>query len=184
VRQSGSVDRVARVKGVLYSLLATVVGLAMVGGGIWGLVADDGGGSGGETKSQVIPTETVVPANSAPEECAQVAERDPRFRRPHVLQFGADGHGTVQCRGQTVNFTILLEGLPSGFYDVVLEKGRREEQIGSALAVGDQTVLTGSAGEEVDLRRYDFVTVRESDFAKGTAAERGPDELATFRGAL
>jgi hypothetical protein len=175
------VCRVAIVKAILLSLLATVVGVGMVAGGIWGLIADDGGG---EPKSQFVPTETIVPANSPSEECAQVAARDPRFGRPHVLQFGADGHGTVQCRGETVNFTILIEGLPSGFYDVVLEKGRREEQIGSVLAVGEQTVVTASVGAEVDLRRYDFITVRESDFGKSTAAERGPDELAGFSAAL
>jgi hypothetical protein len=170
------------VRGVLYALLATAVGLALVGGGIFGL-ATSGGDDGNKTGS--IKLETIVPANSPPEDCAQVAERDARFRTPHVLQFGADGHGTVQCMGDTVNFTIKIDALSSGgFYDIVLERGRREEEIGSFLAVGDLTVATATVGPEVDLSRYDFITVRKSDFGIQGSSEPGDEPPVEFRAAL
>ena len=47
------------------------------------------------------------------------------------------------------------------FYDVVLEKGRREEEVGSILAVGGgNTIATVTIGPEVEIKRYDFLTVR------------------------
>src|SRR5688572_2305122 len=103
----------------------------MVGGGIWGLVADVSGDDDSASAA------SQVPKTSSPEECAEVAKRDKRFRFPHTLTFGPYGTATVKCDGPSVTFTIQLEGLEQGtFYDVVLERGKREEDVGGVLAVG------------------------------------------------
>ena len=148
-------------RAVLWSLLATLVGLAMVGGGIVGLI---GSISDDDSGSAVAAAEKAK--TSSPSECATVAARDPRFRFPHDLSFGIDGTATVQCDGATVTFGIKIDGLEEGtFYDVLLEKGKREEEIGSILAVGvGDGVEMISVGPEVPLKKYDFLTVRVDTF--------------------
>jgi hypothetical protein len=157
------------VRAVLYSLLGVLVGGAMVAGGIWGVVdsATDGD-SGSSASADVAKT-------SSPEECSTVAKRDPRFKLPRDLTFGPYGRATVQCRGNAVAFTLDIDESalePSTFYEVVLEKGKREEAIGSMLTAppgGSTSPTTVTAGAEVPLRRYDFLTVRKDEFfAKGT----------------
>src|SRR5688500_9561980 len=113
-------------RGVLLSLLAVLVGAAMVGGGIWGLISsdDDDSASASSTKLET----------SSPKECAQVAKRDPRFKRPHDLQFGGEGTAIVQCKESSVTISIKIDGLKeSTFYEVLLEKGRRKLDVGSIL---------------------------------------------------
>jgi hypothetical protein len=158
-------------RGVLLALLATIVGIAMVGGGIWGLVGsvtdDDSSASASEIKT------------SAAKDCAQVAKRDPRFASPHDLQFGGSGSATVQCKGPVVTFTIQIDGLrEKTFYNVVLEKGRREEDIGTILPVGVNDVTTVTVRPDVKLKKYDFLTVKIDPFFTP-----GADE-APFRAAL
>src|SRR4051812_11649074 len=117
-------------RGLLLSLLATLVGVAMVGGGIWGLVgsvSDDDSSSG---SASTLKT-------SSAKDCAEVAKSDPRFRTPHDLQFDGVGTATVQCKGPVVSFSIDIDGLrEKTFYKVQLEKGRRKEEVGSILPVG------------------------------------------------
>ena len=132
----------------------------MVAGGIWGLIASDDDDSGGSASAS-----TSEPKTSSPQDCARVAERDPRFKLPHDLQFGIDGKATVECEGSSVTFSIEIGSLKEGtFYEVVLEKGRREVEVGSILAVGVNDVNTVTVGPEVRLRKYDFLTVRVDDF--------------------
>ena len=64
-------------------MVATLVGLAMVGGGIWGLVDDVSDDDGEAAASQ-----PELPKTSSPEECAEMAKRDERFRVPARLTFG------------------------------------------------------------------------------------------------
>ena len=148
---------------VALPLLATLVGLAMVGGGIWGLVADVSDDDG-----DAVAAQPQLPKTSSPEECAEMAKRDKRFGFPHDLTFGGYGKATVKCDGTTVTYTIEIDGLESGrFYDVVLEKGKREEEVGSILAVGGgDTITTVTIGPEVKTKRYDFLTVRLSEFGQ------------------
>jgi hypothetical protein len=169
------------VRGILYSVLAAVAGAAMVAGGLWGLIAN-GGGDGGRSPIVVDFTPQVPPTSSA-QECSTVAERDARFRAPHDLQFAASGRATVRCSGGTVDFTIQLDGLkPGGFYDVLLVRGRRREEIGTLLSTGPDAVTTVAAGPEVDLRRYDYLSVEESTFGLEPAAGEPPS--IPFRAAL
>jgi hypothetical protein len=147
------------VRTLLLSLLATLVGAAMVAGGIWGLVDS----TGDDDDSASAATEELK--TSSPEECAQVAKRDPRFKLPHDLQFGGSGKATVKCEGESVVFSIELDGLQQGtFYEVVLERGRREADIGSILYVGSNDVNSVTVPPEVPLKKYDFLVVRPDSF--------------------
>jgi hypothetical protein len=151
------------VRALLLSLLATLVGAAMVAGGIWGLVSsfDDDDNSSGSALAATPSAKT-----SAPDDCSQVAEHDKRFLLPHDLLFGPYGRATVQCEGTEVTFAIEIDELQNGtFYEVVLERGRHEYDVGSILPVGVNDVSTVSVDtSEVPLRKYDFLTVRVDDF--------------------
>ena len=161
-------------RGVLLSLLATIVGVAMVGGGIWGLVgsvSDDDDSSASAATSDL--------KTSSAKDCAQVAKQDPRFRAPHDLQFAGLGKATVQCKGAVVSFSIEIDGLQEKtFYKVELEKGRRKEEIGTILPVGVTDVTTVTVRPDIPIEKYDFLTVRIDPFFTP-----GADE-APFRAAL
>jgi hypothetical protein len=160
-------------RGLLLSLLAVIVGIAMVGGGIWGLVGsvtDDDDGS--SAAASTLKT-------SSAKDCAEVAKRDPRFRAPHDLQFDGVGKATVQCKGPVVSFSIDIDGLrEKTFYKVELEKGRRKEEVGSILPVGVSGVSTVTVRPDIPIEKYDFLTVRIDPFFTP-----GADE-APFRAAL
>jgi hypothetical protein len=160
-------------RAVLFSLLAVIVGVAMVGGGIWGLVdsvSDDDSSASASTSDL---------KTSSAEDCAQIAERDPRFKTPHDLQFGGEGKATVQCKGPVVSFSIEIDGLQEKtFYKVELEKGRRKEEIGTILPVGLNGITTITVRPGIPIEKYDFLTVRIDPFFTP-----GADELP-FRAAL
>jgi hypothetical protein len=144
---------------VLLSLLAVIVGVAMVGGGIWGLI---GSVTDDDDDSSAVASDLKT---SSAKECAQVAKRDPRFRVPHDLQFGGSGTATVQCKGRVVSFSIEIDGLQEKtFYKVELEKGRRAEEIGTILPVGLNNVTTVTVRPDIPIEKYDFLTVRIDPF--------------------
>jgi hypothetical protein len=150
---------------LLLPLLATLIGAGMVAGGVWGVIGDVTDSSSSSSSSQAK-----LPKTSSPEECSQVAKRDPRFTLPHDLVFGLSGKATVKCRGNSVTFTIDLDSnalKPTTFYKVTLQRGRHEEEIGTLLSPPSNVAgspTTVSAGPEIRLRRYDFLTVREDEF--------------------
>jgi hypothetical protein len=154
------------VRALLLPLLGTLVGAAMVAGGVWGIAADAGDDSGSSSSDS-------IPKTSSAKDCAEVAERDPRFRAPHDLQFGADGHATVQCQDDRVLFSVDIDSgvlKPQTFYKIVLERGRREREIGTLLTppsgFGDSPT-TATAPPDVRLRGYDFLTIRQDEFFAG-----------------
>ena len=150
---------------LVVSLVATVIGVAMIVVGVRGVINDVSDDDGSSRSSA-----SALPRNSTREECSQVAERDPRFRIPNPLTFGPFGRAIVQCKGGSVAFTLDLEpsNLKEGtFYEVVLEKGRRELSVGGFLTPPsgiDWTPASVTVGPEVPLKRYDWLTVRENEF--------------------
>ena len=69
----------------------------------------------------------------------------------------------------------------------MLEKGKREEKVGSILAVaGGETITTVTVGPDVPIQKYDFLTIRESDFGKPSTDTTGQGftPTASFSAAL
>jgi hypothetical protein len=148
------------VRSLLLSLIAVLIGGAMVAGGVWGVIDSVGGDDSSSSAKAGAEAKT-----SSASDCTTVAQRDPRFALPHDLLFGPSGRATVQCEGSTVTFAIDIPELQQGtFYEVVLERGRREEEIGSILVAIPGDVNTVTVDPEVRLRRYDFLTVRVNRF--------------------
>jgi hypothetical protein len=183
-RQSRSRYRVA---GVVKSVLFALVGAVMITVGVWGLAGGRGVGSGkagGHAPSLLAPVK--APPTSSARECARVGARDSRFLVPHDIRSGAEGRATVQCRGAMLTFSIELSAAkPHTFYDVVLERGGRAKQIGGFLAFAAKDSVTAGVSSELDTTRYDFLTVRETDFGAGTVIAKPVADLhVAFRGAL
>ena len=147
-------------RAVLLSLLAVLVGGAMVGFGVRGVIHDVSDEDDDSASAATAELKT-----SSAQECSAVAERDPRFKLPHDLLFGGSGKAIVQCKGTTVTFSIDVDGLErSKFYEVVLEKGRRSVDIGTILDVGVGAVHTITVPPEVKLKKYDFLTIQPDSF--------------------
>jgi hypothetical protein len=146
-------------RSVLLSLLAVLIGGAMVAFGVRGVIQDVSDDDDSASAS------TAELKTSSAKECSAVAERDPRFRRPHDLQFGGRGKAIVQCKGTTVTFSIDVDGLQdSKFYEVVLEKGRRTADVGTFLELSIDTVPTVTVPPDIKLKKYDFLTIRPDSF--------------------
>ena len=146
-------------RAVLLSLLAVLVGGAMVGFGVRGVIQDV------SDEDDDASAATVELKTSSARECSAVAERDPRFKLPRDLLFGGSGKAIVQCKGTTVTFSIDVDGLQDGkFYEVVLEKGRRTEEVGTFLELSIDTVHTVTVSRDVKLKKYDFLTIRPDSF--------------------
>src|SRR5215213_1511027 len=163
-------------RAVLLSLLAVLIGGTMVAGGVWGLYdtfTDDDDDSTASASTSKLKT-------SSAKDCSAVAERDPRFRQPHDLQFGGEGKATVQCNGNDVSFTIAIPALKDGtFYEVFLQKGKRGEEVGTFLEIDvTDTNNTVTVTPDVKLKKYDFLIVRPDSFHNP-----GVDQ-APFRAAL
>ena len=146
-------------RAVLLSALAVLVGGAMVGFGVRGVIQDV------TDEDDDAAAATAELKTSSAQECSAVAERDTRFRAPHDLQFGGNGKAIVQCKGKTVTFSIDVDGLQrSKFYEVVLEKGSRSVKIGTVLDVGVDAVHTVTVPPDVKLKKYDFLTIQPDSF--------------------
>ena len=131
----------------------------MVGFGVRGVIQDV------TDEDDDAAAATAELKTSSAQECSAVAERDPRFRRPHDLQFGGNGKAIVQCKGKTVTFSIDVDGLEkSKFYEVVLEKGRRSTEVGTFLELSIDTVPTVTVPPNIKLEKYDFLTIRPDSF--------------------
>jgi hypothetical protein len=169
---------------VLKSVLFALLGAAMITAGVWGLAGGGGiGRAGGDSPSLLAPVK--APPTSTARQCARVGARDGRFRVPHDIG-GAHGRATVQCRGGMLTFSVELSAAkPHTFYDVVLERGRSAKQIGSFFALAAKESVSASVSSEFDTTRYDFLTVRETDFGAGTVIAKPVEELqVAFRGPL
>ena len=145
-------------RSVVFSLLAVLLGGAMVAFGVRGVISD-------VTDEDDDPSVTAELKTSSAQECSAVAERDPRFRRPHDLQFAGRGKATVQCKGKNVTFSIDVDGLQDGkFYEVILEKGGRKAEVGTFLDLSIDAVHTVTVPPDVKLKKYDFLTIQPDGF--------------------
>jgi hypothetical protein len=167
------------VKSVLLALLATLVGVAMVGGGIYGLVKgddDDDKASAGTTTS--VPSFTPATPNISPtaDECAQVKERDPRLAELDDREFQATGDETgtmtadLICNGDTVVLTVELKGLrekdTTTYFAWLYKSRKRAEQVGTIIGSAGNGFGSITLGLEADSTKYNSIVITRVPFGQ------------------
>jgi hypothetical protein len=179
------------VKGLLLAILATLVGVAMVGGGIYGIVKDteDDDDSSTTISTPVIPDiESSVGTDF--ERCAEASARDSRLGSIDNVVMrpagGETGDVTIRqiCNGETVVLQFNLEGLrtkETSSYHVWFYKGkRRARQVGSLIGSDGRAFGSATITTDVDTQRYDFLVISQVDFGQ---SENRPRRIR-FRGTL
>jgi hypothetical protein len=169
------------VKGVLLALLATLAGLLMVGGGVYGLVQEDDDEPASRTAT--VPAFPELPASPAvPGSCDTAAKRDPRLGDIRTLALSPAGRETgsaeltVICNGEAVVLAIRLEGLrnkESSSYHVWVAAGRSGKQIGTLLGSGGDGFGSVTIGPELDTSAYERVVITRTDFGVEQRRPRG-----------
>ena len=172
-------------KGILLSLLATLVGLAMVAGGIYG-VAQSGDGeeddsSAGPATTPVFPGFVSTPTRAGA--CDAAAERDFRLGSIESLRLAPAGDNTGSadvraiCNGETVVLSIRLQGLrakKSSSYYVWLYAGRRySKQIGTLLGSNGNAFGSATIAPDLDTSAYDRIVITRADFGESQKRPRG-----------
>ena len=174
-------------KGLLFALLATLVGLAMVGGGVYGLIQGDDDDSASASTSAAAPGFPLA----TDEDCEPAARRDPRLRTIRNLELqpyrGRAGTADVDpiCNGESVTLTIRLAGMRARgtySYGVELSDGAGETRnIGSMIGSNDTAFGSGTIGPDVQTRAYDQIII-----TRGKFGEIDPDrpKKVVFSGSL
>jgi len=168
------------VKSALLASLAAIVGVAMIGGGIYGLVKGD---DDDKTPASVsIPTPSVPTTPTLPDispsagECDQAAERDPRLAKLDdlKLQRAGDETGTVDsdliCNGSTIVLIVRMSGLKATkttkYFAWLSKSGDRVEQVGTLIGSDGRGFGSVTIGPDVDTTRYDELLLTRVPFAE------------------
>ena len=166
-------------KSALLASLAAIVGVAMIGGGIYGLVQGDDDKT---PASASIPTPSVPTTPTLPDispsagECDQAAERDPRLAKLDdlKLQRAGDETGTVDsdliCNGSTIVLIVRMSGLKATkttkYFAWLSKSGDRVEQVGTLIGSDGRGFGSVTIGPDVDTTRYDELLLTRVPFAE------------------
>jgi hypothetical protein len=167
------------VKSVLLSLLATIAGIAMIAGGIYGLVTgddDDDSASASTTTTPAVPSFTPPRISPSRDECAQVKERDPRLAEFDDRQFERTDAETgsmrvdLICNGNTVVLSADLDGLKekdTTTYFAWLYNSRSDaEQVGTLIGSDGRAFGSITIGPEDDTTGYDQLVITRVPFGQ------------------
>jgi hypothetical protein len=162
------------------SLIATLVGLAMVGGGIYGLVksvSDDNNAKSSTTASSpafVTRITTGIPRTVG--ECDQVARRDPRLAHLDGLRLARSGdetgsvHVDLICSGDTVVLPMQLDGLKgtetTTYFAWLYTNRRRAEQVGTLIGSEGRGIGSVTIGPSVSTTKYDSLVITRVPFGQ------------------
>lgn len=159
----------------MLALLATLVGLAMVAGGIYGLVTDDDDDDSSPPSSAA--GEPGFPL-ATDERCAQLAERDERLRTIRDLKLeapsGRSGRAEVNpiCNGTSLVLTFDMEGIEpayASYYVWLYQDGRNAQNVGAGIP-GDKDGGTGfgsaTIGPDVETEGYDQIVITGGKFGR------------------
>ncbi len=178
---------------LLLAILATVAGLVMVGGGIYGIVNDvsDDDDSPSTTTSfsafPSVPTSPSAPGGLA--DCDRAAESDSRLGRIDLLDLQPAGEetGTAEITpvcSVSITLFVRLEGMKSkgtsSYYVWLYKNRRRAKQIGSLIGSDGRASGSATIHPEVDTTRYEEIVITRVPFGKG---ENRPRRII-FRGSL
>jgi hypothetical protein len=165
------------VKSVLLALLGTILGAAMIAGGIYGLVKGDDD----EEKSASTPAPApFVPAapriSPSLSRCDAVAKRDPRLAKLDDLKLRRTGDETGEvesdliCNGTTVVLSVRMTGLKATettkYYAWLSKDGDRVDQVGTLLGNDGRAFGSVTIGPEVDTTRYDDLLITRVPFGE------------------
>ena len=167
-------------KSVLLALLGTILGAAMIAGGIYGLVKgddDDDKASASTTATTPAPFVPAVPEISpSVGECDAVAKRDPRLAELDDLKLRRTGGetGTVEsdliCNGTTVVLTMRMSDLKATettkYFAWLSKDGDRVEQVGTLIGSDGRGFGSVTIGPQVDTTRYDELLLTRVPFGE------------------
>ena len=166
-------------KTVLLALLGTILGAAMIAGGIYGLITGD------DDDEKKKPAAATTPAPFVPAvpdispsagECDAVAKRDPRLAKLDDLKLRRTGDetGTVEsdliCNGTTVVLTVRMTGLKATettkYFAWLSKDGDRVEQVGTLIGSDGRGFGSVTIGPQVDSTRYDEMLLTRVPFGE------------------
>jgi hypothetical protein len=162
-------------RGVVYALIATLTGLAMVGGGMYGLIF----GGKGEDKSSSVglssisgpDTSTDFSAIGASDDCGDLDPRLAGRTKLSAIPVRGTGGGEIglRCGGDTAFFDVDVGGVDGDtivFTEVWLYASKkRSEKIGTVWHTGGRIQGLAGVPPGLDLRDFKFVVLvpREID---------------------
>jgi hypothetical protein len=183
-------------KAVGGALLATLVGLAMIAGGVYGIAK---GGDDDKKDKTPSPSSTfsftppaVATAPSEPQilQCSDVADRDPRLAHLDQVDLEPVGRATGSaeideiCNGDTVVLTVRIKGIreeETASYNAWLYRSRkRAEQVGTMIATGGAAFGSVTISPGVRTTKYDELVISRVRFGQ---TEDRPGKIV-FRGSL
>jgi hypothetical protein len=165
------------VKSAVLALIASVVGLAMVAGGVYGIVNDSHDDKKSPTTSS-SPDATPIVTGLTPSagECDQVARRDPRMAHLDGLRLERTGGetGTVEadliCNGDTVVLPMQLSGLKetdtTAYFAWLYASPRRSKQVGTLIGSDGRGFGSVTIGPDVDTTKYDSLVITRVPFGQ------------------
>ena len=166
-------------KTLALALLGTILGAAMIAGGIYGLVTGDDddekpASTTARVPAPVVPTLPEIDRDAR--RCAAVVERDPRLAKLDGLKLRRTGGetGTVDsdliCNGSTVVLIVRMTGLKATdttkYFAWLSKDGDRAEQVGTVLGKDGRGGGAITIGPEVDTTRYDELLLTRVPFGE------------------
>ena len=178
-------------KGLLFALLATLAGLLMVGGGIYGIATgdddDDGPSVSTTTSFSAFPSVPTTPETPGiPDPCEEAGSRDFRLTMLDNTVFRGKGSAEMNpvCNGETIVLFLRLKGTgvkDTASYPVWLYKNRRRaKQIGSLIGSDGRASGSATIPPEVNTELYDEIVITRIGFGE---TERRPKKIV-LRGSL
>lgn len=174
-------------KAVLLALLATVVGAAMVGGGVYGVIKDVSGDDNSSSKSSSAPTFSIpeIPSTSSSfDECEALRERDARLPELDGRRFKRTGGetGTFQvsliCSGDTAVLSVRANGLKeqdtTTYYAWLFRSRRKAKQVGTLIGSGGSAIGSITIAPNVKSGRYEELVITQVPFGED---ERRPRKI-------
>lgn len=156
-------------KGVIYSALATLVGLAMVGGGIYGLVHtytdDDDDSSSASVTVPNVSSPVNLSSIGAVDSCEEI---DPRlkFKDLPMVPVKSEGEAVlhVRCGGGSAFFGIEVTGADNAEDYLYAElwaynSTRDATKLGTAFYRGGEIDGIAALPPNVDLTKYDSLVL-------------------------
>jgi hypothetical protein len=179
------------VRGILLALVATLVGLAMVGGGIYGLVKGDDDDDSSSASASSDPTKSPGWPFASVEQCEEVGRRDPRLRTINDLEMEPSGKetGTADvrpvCNGPALSLSFDMDELrtreTSSYYVWLYKDSETFENIGSLIGSDGDGFGSATLTADVDTSAYDQIVITRAKF--GASPPSRPKKIV-FAGSL